>query len=91
MIKKLSTIRIILFLNSCSLLKNNQSENLIYYWIGSACPYFVDTEKLYGFKILCKGCENTFYIKNHNNNVVRKINKKYGENWFERNKNKFTL
>lgn len=60
-------------------------KHLTYLWTGRAHPDFIDTKSKYGFKIKCKGCRRTGRIIRHNRRVVSKINKVYGENWFEEN------
>jgi hypothetical protein len=60
-------------------------KRLTYFWIGRGCPDFIDTKSKYGFNIKCKGCRKTLIIVAHNRRVIAKLNRVYGENWFEKN------
>lgn len=63
--------------------------NLIYYHVGRFCPFpNTGKESAYGFTVKCSGCVLTRRIKRNNRKVARKLNKVYGKNWFEENKNK---
>jgi hypothetical protein len=64
-------------------------KHLTYFWIGRGCPGFIDTKSKYGFKIKCKGCRKTLRIEGHNRRVITKLNRVYGENWFEENMKTF--
>src|SRR3972149_9295606 len=64
-------------------------DSLTYFWVGRACPAFMNTEYKYGFKIKCVGCILTKKISKNNNRVERKIDKVYGKNWFQNNRKYF--
>ena len=60
-------------------------KNLTYYWIGISCFQQDNSMNEYGFRIVCVGCiAHSRYIV-HNSRIVRKINRVYGKNWFEKN------
>ncbi len=65
-------------------------QNITYYWIGKSCPKFANTESAYGFKIQCVGCIITKPIQRTNRKAERKINRVYGKNWFDNNRNSFS-
>ncbi|MBX7094482.1 MAG: hypothetical protein K1X56_07170 [Flavobacteriales bacterium] len=64
-------------------------QELTYYWHGRFCPNLKNTLFIYGFKIECVGCELNNRIRRNNRRVIKKINRVYGENWFEQNKGNF--
>jgi hypothetical protein len=58
-------------------------KNLTYYWFGWGGFPFADIATQYGFEIHNVGCIVTHGMLRHNKRVIRKINRVYGENWFE--------
>jgi len=64
-------------------------KKVTFYWIGRACPPFVNTESKYGFKLECKGCILTRKIKKQNRKAIRKIDAIYGVGWFDKNRQTF--
>ena len=61
------------------------------YTFGPMTPRFVDTKKLYGFKTKHKKCRMKERHIRHNNKVVKIINSRLGDNWFNENFDKLVL
>ena len=70
-------------------IKKTQSKELIFLWPGIDCPSFKNTYDLYGFKIACSGNIDTRKINKNNTKAVKKLNRIYGKNWFEKNVKSF--
>ena len=63
--------------------KNKWSRVPTYYVFGVAPVPYIDTKKLYGFKVKFKGCLVKDRHIRHNKKVEQIINARFGENWFE--------
>jgi hypothetical protein len=71
-------------------IKTLQSKNVTYVFYGIACPNFVDTYTIYGFRMECGGCLVSKRSHKRNNRAVKTIESVYGSGWFEKNEYKFT-
>jgi hypothetical protein len=69
----------------------NKRRTLTYYTFGMGPGQYVDTDKLYGFRMKWK----KFVVKprhvRHNRRVEKKINQRHGENWLAHNFDKLEI
>jgi hypothetical protein len=70
-------------LHFCSFSQKSESKLLKYYYADWGCPSCNEQhpENVYGFTIECIGCIITDSIRIHNEQVVRKLDGKYGSGW----------
>ena len=66
-----------------------KAKHVTYVYFSFACPSFVDTYNLYGFKMKCGGCVVSQRKSKRNEKAIKKIDSVYGAGWFEKNRSNF--
>lgn len=69
--------------------KKLAKENLVYIYQNRVCPDFINTYKVYGFKIECGSDIYDSLVQKQNKNVIKTIEKHYGKDWFTTNFTQF--
>jgi len=64
-------------------LQQNDTSLMTYYFVGTGCPFCNRDHKeiIYGFKIICVGCNMTNEIERNNLEVTHSLDLKYGQGW----------